>query len=70
MMKLETMIVGAWVGEQLLVVSSAGVTIGEDWFEGYSWTMGVVLLTTVGLGLHSCVCVLCSIRLCQLEMYT
>ena len=30
MMKLETMIVGAWVGEQLLVVSSAGLTIGED----------------------------------------
>ena len=30
MMKLETMIVGAWAGEQLLVVSSAGVTIGED----------------------------------------
>ena len=36
--------------------SGADVTIGEDLFEGYSWTMGVVLLTTVGVGLLSCVC--------------
>ena len=66
-MKLETMIVRAWAGEQLLVVSGSGVTIGEDLFEGYSWTIGVVLLTTVGV---EPLCVLCSIRTCQLEMYT
>ena len=48
---------GAWTGDQLPVVSGTGVTIGEDLFEGYSWTMGVVLLTTVGL--LSCVCVCC-----------
>ena len=56
MMKLETMIAGAWAGEQLLVVSGTGVTIGENLFEGYSWTMAVVLINTVGVGLLSCVC--------------
>ena len=30
--------------------------IGEDLFEGHSWTVGVVLLSTVGVGLLSCVC--------------
>ena len=43
------MIVGAWAGEQLLVVSGTGVIIGEDLFESHSWTMGVVLLVTVGV---------------------
>ena len=35
MVKLETMIVGAWAGEQLPVISGAGVTIGEELFEGH-----------------------------------
>ena len=56
MMKLGVMIVAAWVGEQLLVVSGIGVTTGEDLFGGHSWTMGVVLLVTVEVGLLSCVC--------------
>ena len=56
MTKLGMMIVGVWTGEQLLVVSGTGVIIGEDLFEGHSWTMGVVLLVTVGVGLLSCVC--------------
>ena len=47
---------GAWAGEQLPVVSGTGVTIGEDLSEGHSWTMGVVLLVTVGVGLLRCVC--------------
>ena len=42
MTKMGMMIVGAWVGEQLPVVSGAGVIIGEDLFEGHSWTTGVV----------------------------
>ena len=50
------LIVGASAGEQLSVVSGIGVTIGEDLFEGRSWTMGVVLLVTVGVGLLSCLC--------------
>ena len=29
------------------------MTIGEDFFEGHSWTTGVVLLITVGVGLLS-----------------
>ena len=41
----------------MLVVSGTGVIIGEDPFEGHSWTMGVVLLVPVGVGLLSCVCV-------------
>ena len=55
-MKLRMMIVGAWAGEQLPVVSGTGVTIGEDLFEVHIWTMGVVWLVTVGVGLLSCVC--------------
>ena len=43
MTKMGLMIVGAWAGELLLVVSGTGVIIGEDLFEGHSWTMGVVL---------------------------
>ena len=50
------MIVGAWAGAQLPVVSGTGLTIGEDLFEGHSWTTGVVLLITVGVGLLCCVC--------------
>ena len=42
MTKMEMMIVGAWTGEQLLVISGTGVTTGEDLFEGQSWTRGVV----------------------------
>ena len=51
---MEMMMVGAWAGEQLLVISGTGVTIGEDLFEGQSWTMGVVLLLTVGVVFLSC----------------
>ena len=47
---------GAWVGEQLLVFSGTGVTIGEDLIVVYSWTRGVVFLVTVGVGLLSCAC--------------
>ena len=56
MTKMGMMMVVAWAGEQLLVVSGSEEIIGEDLFEGHSWTMGVVLLVTVGVGLHSCVC--------------
>ena len=56
MTKMGMMIVGAWAGEQLPVVSFTGVIIGEDLIEGHSWTMGVVLFVTVGVGLLSCVC--------------
>ena len=56
MTKMGKMIVEAWAGEQFLVVSGTGVIIGEDLLEGHSWTMGVVLLVTVGVGLLSCVC--------------
>ena len=56
MTKMGMMIVGAWAGEQLLVVSGTGVIIGKDLIEGHSWTMGVVLLVTVGVGLLGCVC--------------
>ena len=48
------MILGAWAGYQLLVISGTGVTIGEDFFQGQSWTMGVVLLVAVGEVLLSC----------------
>ena len=50
------MIVEAWAGEQLPMVSGTGLTIGEDLFESHSWTTGVVSLITVGVGLLSCVC--------------
>ena len=56
MTKMGMMIVGAWAGEQLLVVSGTGVVTGEDLFEGHSWTMGVALRVTVGVGLLCCVC--------------
>ena len=45
--KMGMMIVGAWAGEQLPVVSGTGVIIGKDLIEGHSWTMGVVLLSCV-----------------------
>ena len=63
MMKLETMIVKALAGEQLPVVSGAGlrVTVGQ-------W-MGVVLLTTVGVGLLSCVFAVLNPHV-STEMYT
>ena len=41
---------GASAGEQLPVVSSTEVLIGEDLIAGQSWTMGVMLLVTVGVG--------------------
>ena len=47
----------------MLVVSGTGVTTGEDLFEGHSWTMGVVLLITVGVGLLGCVCAVVDPRL-------
>ena len=53
MAKLGMMIV-AWVGKQLPVVSGTGVITGEGLFKGL--TMGVVLLVAVGVGLLSCVC--------------
>ena len=53
--KMEMMFTGAWAGKQLPVVSGTGVIIGEDLIE--SWTMGVVLLVTVGVVLLSCACI-------------
>ena len=61
------LIVGAWAGKQLPMDSGTGAIIGEDLIEGHSWTIGVVLLVTVGVGLLSWV--LFSIYTCQLEMY-
>ena len=46
-------------GEQLPVVSSTEVIIGEDLIEGQSWTIGVVLLVTVGVVLPGCACIVC-----------
>ena len=37
------------------MVSGTEVLIGEDLFEGHSWTIGVVLLITIGVGLLCCV---------------
>ena len=54
--KMGMMIVGAWAGAQLPVGSGTGVIIGEEVIEGHSWTIGVVLLITVGVGLLRCVC--------------
>ena len=45
--------------------SGTGVIIGEHLIDGHSWTMGVVLLVTVGVGTAQ-LCVLYSIRTCQL----
>ena len=44
----------ARAGEQLPGVSDTEVIMGEDLMEGQSWTMGVVLLVTVGVILPSC----------------
>ena len=49
--------VGAWAGELLPVISGNDVFIGEDLLEGHSWTIGVMLLSTVGVELlWLCVC--------------
>ncbi len=52
---------GKWglAGEQLPVVSGTEVIIGEDLIDGQSWTIGVVLLVTVGVVLLSCACIVC-----------
>ena len=47
---MEMLFAGAWAGEQLLVVSRIEVIIWEDLIEGQNWTIGVVLLVTVGSG--------------------
>ena len=61
MTKMRMLIVGAWA-------AVTRVTIGEDLLKGHSWTTGVVLLITVGVGLLNCR-VLYTIRTRQLEMY-
>ena len=49
---------------QKTVASNFGHWItGEDLSEGHSWTLGVVLLDTVGVGLLSCVCVVFDLHL-------
>ena len=51
------LIVGAWAGKQWPMISGIGVIIGEDLIKGHSWTMGVVLIDTVGVGTAQlCVC--------------
>ena len=55
--KMEMMFTGAWAGKQLPAVSGTGVIIGEDLIEGQSWTIGVVLLVTVGVVLLSGACI-------------
>ena len=52
--KMGMLIAGACAGKQLPVVSGTEVIIGEDLIEGQSWTMGVVLLVTVGVLLLGC----------------
>ena len=47
---------GALAGGQLLVVSRTELLTGEDLIEVQSWTMGVVLIITVGVVLLSCAC--------------
>ena len=59
MTKMEMMIVEAWAGEQLLVISGTGVTMGEDLFEGQSWTMSAVTLITFVVVLLSWAGVVC-----------
>ena len=54
MTKMGMLFAGAWAGEQLPVVSGTEVIVGEDLIEGQSWTMGVVLLVTVGVVLLCC----------------
>ena len=42
----------------MLVVSGTGArSLGKDLSEGQSWTIGVVLLVTVGVVLLSCACI-------------
>ena len=55
--RMEMMFTGAWAGKQLPAVSGTGVMIGEDLIESQSWTIGVVLLVTVGMVLLSCACI-------------
>ena len=57
--KMEMLFAGACAGEQLPVVSGTEVIMGEDLIGGQSWTMGVVLLVTVGVGPFGCACVVC-----------
>ena len=45
---------GIWAGQQLSCGPGTGVIIGENLFEGHSWTIGVVSLVTVGMVLLSC----------------
>ena len=52
--KMGMLFAGAWAGEQLLAVSGTALIFGENLIEGQSWTMGAVLLVTVGVGLLSC----------------
>ena len=66
---MRMLIVGARAVEQWPVVSGTGVSFGEDLLKGLTWMTGVVLLITIGVGLLGSVCVLCTIRTCQLEMY-
>ena len=56
MTEVGMMIVGAWAGEQLSVGSGTREIIGEELIDSHSWTIGVVLLITVGVGLLRCVC--------------
>ena len=65
--KMEMMFKGAWAGKQLPVVSGTGVVIGEDLIEGQSWTIGVVLLVTVGVSGTAQLCVYCTVFTCQVE---
>ena len=55
--KMRMSITGAWAGKQLPVVPRTEGLIWEDLFEGHNWTIGVMLLITVGVGLLSCVCI-------------
>ena len=54
---MEMTFTGAWAGKQLPVVSGTEVIIGEDLIEGQSWTIGVVLLVTIGVVLLSGACI-------------
>ena len=66
--KMEMLFAGAWAGKRLPVVSGTEILIWEDLIEGQSWTMGAVLLITVGV---DCLAVYLpySFHTCQLEMY-
>ena len=55
--KMGMLFAGAWAGEQLPVVLGTVVLIGEDLIEGQSWTIGVVLLATVGVVLLCSACI-------------